>query len=162
MASKEPDDDDEWCEKQNVEPCSIPGKTHLRSLPKRMNTWPKKNLMTMTSEVEMLLRLRPNRRFAACTLPLVVLWFRLMSSLSELDETSALWLLRLMAASIGFYYVKSWLRLMTLEMHSECIRLRKFILLSEYGKMPAHDFLIGRNQPTVWPSQVQHPWHTVG
>ena len=65
MASKEPDDDDEWCEKQNVEPCSIPGKTNLRSLPKRMNTWPKKNLMTMTSDVRMLLRLWPNRRFAA-------------------------------------------------------------------------------------------------
>ena len=30
-----------------------------------------------------------------------------MSALSELDETSALWLLRLMAASIGFYSVKS-------------------------------------------------------
>ena len=72
-----------------------------------MNTWPEKNLMTMTSDVKMLLRLRPNRRFAACTLPLVVLGLRLMSSLSELDETSTLWLLRLMAASIGFYYVKS-------------------------------------------------------
>ena len=77
---------------------------------------------------------------------------RLMSALSELDETSALWLLRLMAASIGFYSVKSWLRHMTLEMHSKCIRLRRFILHSEYGKMPAHDFLIGRNQPTVRPS----------
>ena len=62
MASKEPDDDDEWCEKQNVEPCSIPGKTNLRSLPKRMNTWPKKNLMTMTSEVKMPLRLRPDQK----------------------------------------------------------------------------------------------------
>ena len=58
-------------------------------------------------------------------------------------STSALWLLRLMAASIGFYSVKSWLRHMTLEMHSKCIRLRRFILHSEYGKMPAHDFLIG-------------------
>ena len=77
-------------------------------------------------------------------------------------KTSALWLLRLMAASIGFYSVKSWLRHMTLEMHSKCIRLRRFILHSEYGKMPAHDFLIGRNQPTVRPSQVKHPGHTVG
>ena len=51
---------------------------------------------------------------------------------------------------------------MTLEMHSKCIRLRRFILHSEYGKMPAHDFLIGRNQPTVRPSQVKHPGHTVG
>ena len=46
---------------------------------------------------------------------------------------------------------------MTLEMHSECIQLRRFSLHSEYGKMPAHDFLIGRNQPTVRPSQVQRP-----
>ena len=42
---------------------------------------------------------------------------------------------------------------MTLEMHSECIRLRRSILHSTYGKMPAHHFLIGRNQP------IQHPWH---
>ena len=77
-------------------------------------------------------------------------------------KTSALWLLRLMAALIGFYSVKSWLRHKTLEMHSKCIRLRRFILHSEYGKMPAHDFLIGRNQPTVRPSQVKHPGHTVG
>ena len=69
----------------------------------------------------------------------------------------ALWLLR-----FGFYRVKSWLRLRTLEMHSKCIRLRRFILHSEYGKMPAHDFLIGRNQPTVRPIQVKHPIHTVG
>ena len=160
MASKEPDDDDEWCEKQNVEPCSIPGKTNLRSLPKRMNTWPKKNLMTMTSEVKMPLRLRPDQK--ALVLHPWCWELRLMSAVSEMDETSALWLLRLMAALIGFYSVKSWLRHMTLEMHSKCIRLRRFILHSEYGKMPAHDFLIGRNQPTVRPSQVKHPGHTVG
>ena len=51
---------------------------------------------------------------------------------------------------------------MTLEMHSKCIRLQSFNLHSEYGKMPAHNFLIGRNQPTVRPSQVNHPGHTVG
>ena len=62
-----------------------------------------------------------------------------------------------MSASIGFYIVKSWLRHMTLEMHSMCIRLRRFILHSEYGKMPAHNFLIGRNQPTVRPSEVKTP-----
>ena len=160
MASKEPDDDDEWCEKQNVETCSIPGKTNLRSLPKRMNTWPKKNLMTMTSEVKMLLRLRPDQKHLYCTRGAGN--FDLCLLCPNWTKTSALWLLRLMAASIGFYSVKSWLRHMTLEMHSKCIRLRRFILHSEYGKMPAHDFLIGRNQPTVRPSQVKHPGHTVG
>ena len=149
MASKEPDDDDEWCEKQNVETCSIPGKTNLRSLPKRMNTWPKKNLMTMTSEVKMLLRLRPDQKHLYCTRGAGN--FDLCLLCPNWTSTSALWLLRLMAASIGFYSVKSWLRHMTLEMHSKCIRLRRFILHSEYGKMPAHDFLIGRNQPTVRP-----------
>ena len=70
-----------------------------------MNTWPKKNLMTMTSEVKMLLRLRPDQK--ALVLHPWCWKLRLMSALSELDETSALWLLRLMAASIGFYSVKS-------------------------------------------------------
>ena len=70
-----------------------------------MNTWPKKNLMTMTSEVKMLLRLRPDQK--ALVLHPWCGELRLMSALSELDETSALWLLRLMAASIGFYSVKS-------------------------------------------------------
>ena len=88
MASKEPDDDDEWCEKQNVEPCSIPGKTNLRSLPKRMNTWPKKNLMTMTSEVKMPLRLRPDQK--ALVLHPWCWELRLMSALSELDENFCL------------------------------------------------------------------------
>ena len=32
-----------------------------------MNTWPKKNLMTMTSEVKMLLRLRPDQKHLYCT-----------------------------------------------------------------------------------------------
>ena len=150
MASKEPDDDDEWCEKQNVETYSIPGKTNLRSLPKRMKTWPEKNLMTMTSEVKMLLRLRPDQKHLYCTRGAGN--FDLCLLCPNWTKTSALWLLRLMAASIGFYSVKSWLRHMTLEMHSKWIRLRRFILHSEYGKMPAHDFLIGRNQPTVRPS----------
>ena len=70
-----------------------------------MNTWPKKNLMTMISEVKMLLRLRPDQK--ALVLHRWCWELRLMSALSELDETSALWLLRLMAASIGFYSVKS-------------------------------------------------------
>ena len=32
-------------------PSFLPSKSDLRSLPKRMNTWPKKNLMTMMSDV---------------------------------------------------------------------------------------------------------------
>ena len=29
----------------------VPRKSNLRSLPEKMNTWPEKNLMTMTSDV---------------------------------------------------------------------------------------------------------------
>ena len=82
MASKEPDDDDEWGENAAETP------TRPKALVLHPWCWE----------------------------------LRLMSALSELDETSALWLLRLLAASIGFYSVKSWLRHMTLEMHSKCIR----------------------------------------
>ena len=49
-----------------------------------MNTWPKKNLMTMTSEVKMLLRLRPDQK--ALVLHPWCWELRLMSALSELDE----------------------------------------------------------------------------
>ena len=70
------------------------------------------------------LRLRPHRRFAA----LVVFGTSTYVFFVRIGRTSALWLLRLMAASIWFYGVKSWLRHMTLEMHSDCIRLRGFSL----------------------------------
>ena len=126
--------------KKRKAPSFLPSKSDLRSLPKRMNTWPKKNLMAMTSDVRMLLRLRPNRRFAA----LVVLVTSTYVFFVRIGRNFCL------MASLP-YGCFDWilLRLMTLEMHSECIRLRSFILHSEYGKMPAHDFLIGRNQPTV-------------
>ena len=83
-------------------------KTNLRSLPKRMNTWPQKNLMTMTSEVKMMPRLRPDQKHLYCTRGAGN--FDLCLLCPNWTKTSALWLLRLMAASIGFYSVKSWLR----------------------------------------------------
>ena len=90
---------------------------------------------------------------------------RLMSTSSKWTKLLpygffAIWLLQ-----SWLYYIESGLRQ---KGRLTCIRsahgfrdISQPMLTFEYGKMPAHRFLIGRNQPAVRPSQVKHPGQTV-